>query len=458
MDAIGHMPTLDLEEAVTNAGAASRDAYARLHPQAPETLADTGLSFDLMLQLVLKTLHLGGELTGTELARRLGVTFTVIDPVLGFLKREYQAEIIGGGLIGGAAYRYRITDAGRTRALLFLEHNHYVGKAPVPLSQYRAYMRQFAALPPPRISPARVRDAFSHLVLSDRVLDQLGPAITANRSMFIYGPPGNGKSVISAAIRGLLDGQVAVPAALEVEGSIITLFDPVNHEPLPLPPSDGSLHTEMVRDERWVACRRPLVMVGGELTLDALDLAFNPASGVYHAPVQAIANGGVLVIDDFGRQRCAPTELLNRWVVPLENRVDYLTLNTGQKLELPFDVLVVFATNIQPKDLVDEAFLRRIHYKIFAESPSVDDFLQIFAKCCDEAGVPFERQPIEQMLARYYRPRSIAMRGCHPRDLLSHVVSLADYHDRPRELSFDLLESACASYFVDEVETPPNHP
>jgi len=432
------------------------DPYAQLHPPAPETLAATGLSFDLMLQLLMKTLHLGGELTGTHLASRLGVLFGVIEPVLDFLKREHQVEIIGGGMIGGAAYRYRITDAGRSRALLFLEHNHYVGKAPVPLAQYRDYMRRFAAVPPARISPSRVRKAFSHLVLSDRVLDQLGPAITAGQSMFIYGPPGNGKTVISTAIGGLLAGQIAIPAAIEVEGSIITVFDPVNHQPLPTVDRSDAIDSHGSDDDRWIRCRRPMVVVGGELSLADLDLSYNPTTGFYHAPVQAIANGGVLVIDDFGRQRCAPTELLNRWVVPLENRVDFLTLNTGQKLELPFRAMVVFATNIKPRDLVDEAFLRRIHYKIFAESPTIEDFMQIFEDCCQHAEVPFDRPVVEEMLSRYYRPRNIAMRGCQPRDLLNHVISLADYFARPRELSFDLLEAACASYFVDEEEPPPH--
>jgi hypothetical protein len=197
-----------------------------------------------------------------------------------------------------------------------------------------------------------------------------------------------------------------------------------------------------------------MVMVGGELTLDALELSYNPTTGFYRAPTQAIANGGVLVIDDFGRQQCSPRDLLNRWIVPLESRVDYLTLQSGQKFELPFMVLVIFATNIKPSDLVDEAFLRRIHYKVFAESPSVAEFNRIFENCCLERGLPFDRRDVEHLLQQYYAPRKIALRGCQPRDLLEHVVSLADYRGEPRQVTPELLDAACAAYFVDERETP----
>ena len=215
-----------------------------------------------------------------------------------------------------------------------------------------------------------MRKAFSHLVISQRVLDQLGPAVNAGHSMFVYGPPGNGKTVISQAIHNLLDGDISIPHALEVEGSIIRFFDPVNHEPIDESRSTTSLDLGDDGDRRWVRCRRPMVMVGGELTLDQLELSYSPTLGFYRAPVQAVANGGVLVIDDFGRQPCSPRELLNRWIVPLESRVDFLTLQTGQKFDMPFMTLIVFATNIRPAELVDEAFLRRIHYKIFAESPT----------------------------------------------------------------------------------------
>jgi SpoVK/Ycf46/Vps4 family AAA+-type ATPase len=272
--------------------------------------------------------------------------------------------------------------------------------------------------------------------------------------MFVYGPPGNGKTVISQAIRNLLTGEIAIPHALEVEGNIVRLFDPVNHEALPFEEDDSSVDLGDRYDSRWVRCRRPLVMVGGELTLDALALSYNPTTGFYQAPTQTVANGGVLVIDDFGRQQCSPRDLLNRWIVPLESRVDFLTLQTGQKFEVPFMTLVVFATNIKPADLVDEAFLRRIHYKIFAESPSVADFMKIFENCCRDRDIEFNRRLVEQLLVEYYRPRKIALRGCQPRDLIEHALSRADYLSQPRRLTYELLEAGCASYFVDDSEVP----
>jgi len=423
---------------------------------APRTLAESGLRLDFVLQLAVKTLHFAGELTGIELAHRLGVAFGVVEPALDLMKQQRLCEIVGGTVLGAPSYRYRITESGRTRAADFLEQNHYVGAAPVPLEQYRRYMAAFSSRTPDRITRDRLAEAFSRLVVNQRVLDQLGPAINARHSMFVYGPPGNGKTVISQAIRHLQIGEIAIPRALEVEGSIIRFFDPVNHEELPDPPHDvDSIEAPASFDRRWARCRRPMVMVGGELTLDALELRFNKGTGFYQAPIQAIANGGVLVIDDFGRQSCSPRDLLNRWIVPLESRVDFMTLQTGQKFEIPFTALVVFATNIKPQELVDEAFLRRIQYKIFAESPTVPEFMKIFENYCGEVDVEFDRSVVEHMLQNYYRPRKIQLRGCQPRDLINQALSLASYRGEPRRLTDDLLEAACAGYFVDDTEAQP---
>jgi predicted ATPase with chaperone activity len=425
------------------------------HPRAPGTLEESGLTLDLLLQLALKTLHLAGELTGSALAQRLGLRFQVVEPALDMLKVERHCEIVGGSMLGSSAYRYRITDAGRVRAAMFLEQNHYVGRAPVPLDQYRRYMQDVQRHRHHKITQERVRSAFSHLVLSDRVLDQLGPAINAAHSMFVYGPPGNGKTVISSAIHGLLDGELAVPHSLEVEGSIVRVFDPVNHEPLSPEGDDTGLDEGQGGDRRWVRCRRPMIMVGGELTLEKLELSYSPGLGFYRAPVQAVANGGVLVIDDFGRQSCSPRDFLNRWIVPLDSRVDYLTLQTGQKFEIPFMTLIVFATNLKPAELADEAFLRRIHYKIFAESPTLEEFMRIFENYCRRSELEFNRPLVDRMLNDYYKPRRIALRGCHPRDLIDHALSLADYLGQPRSLTYALLEAACAGYFVDDTEDTP---
>ncbi|PWT81982.1 MAG: AAA family ATPase [Blastocatellia bacterium] len=420
-------------------------------PLAPRTVEETGVGGDMVLQLVTKTLHFAGELSGLELAARLGVHFAVIEPALELLKKDRQCEIVGGALLGAPSYRYRITDAGRSRAALFLEHNQYVGHIPVALEQYQAYMDRLAENSPLTVSRSSVRQAFSHLVLSDHVLDQLGPAIASGHSLFIYGPPGNGKTVISQAIRNLLVGDVAIPHALAVEGQIIRVFDPVNHEALRDPDADDDrLERNPTFDRRWVRCRRPLITVGGELMLPHLDLGYTAAAGFYRAPLQALANGGVLVIDDFGRQHASPRDLLNRWIVPLESRVDYLTLQTGQKFQMPFDVLVVFATNLNPSDLVDEAFLRRIQYKVLAESPSVDQFALIFENYCHARHLAYDRALVNELIETELRQRGVRLRGCQPRDLIEHALALASYLGQPRTLTLDLLSASCATYFLNE--------
>jgi predicted ATPase with chaperone activity len=426
------------------------------HPKAPTTAEEAGLPVDLLAQLALKQLHFAGELTGNDLARRLGVRFPVVAPALDQLKAQHHVEVVGGALVGPSAFRYRITDAGRARVSIFLAHNAYVGAAPVPLHQYTAYMRTWREAMPQSATRDRMRRAFSHLVVPDRVLDQLGPAINAGHSLFVYGPPGNGKTVISQAIRHVLQGEIAVPHALEIEGQIVRMFDPVSHEALPVADDSGLSRTVDV-DRRWARCRRPLVMAAGELTLDALELAFNPATGFYQAPLQAMANGGVLVIDDFGRQQCEPRAFLNRWIVPLGNGVDYLTLQTGQKFEIPFATLLVFATNLQPADLVDEAFLRRIRYKVFVSSPTVEEFVRIFRACCDQRGIAFDRAIVDHMLQSYFRRHRVALRACQPRDLIDQALALARYRDAPPQLTADLLDAACASYFVDDTEALPEY-
>ena len=423
-------------------------------PMAPHTLEEAGLSSAMVLQLALKTLYFSGQLTGTELAGRLKLNFTVVEPVLETLVEQRYVAIVDGGVIGRSSFTYRISDAGRERAHLFLENNHYVGAAPVPLQQYQDYMTNLESAQTQLTTREALRQVVSQkLVVSDKVLDQLGPAINARHSLFLYGPPGNGKSVIAAAMGALFRGGIEIPHALEIEGSIVRIFDPVHHEPLPIEEANSSsIEVGPRHDDRWIRCKRPIVMVGGELELENLDLVYNSGLGFYRAPVQTKANGGVLVIDDFGRQRCSPQALLNRWIVPLEMRHDYLTLQTGQKITIPFSTFVVFATNLKPTELVDEAFLRRIHYKVFAQSPTIEEFIQIFERVCAERDLPFRREAVEDLLERYYRPRQMPMRGCHPRDLVDHVISLAEYTESKRELTADLLDAACASYFVDERE------
>lgn len=424
-------------------------------PRAPLTVEETGLSVDLLQQLVLKTLHITGEQSAAALCKRLGVVHSVLEPVLQHLKQSYLSEVWGGGTLGGPSYVYRVTSAGRDRATMALEQSQYVGPAPVPFAQYAKYMRAYATAAFPAVTRAAVDDAFSHLVLSRRVLDQLGPAVNGGHSLFVYGPPGNGKTVISQGISRLLVGDVAIPHAIDFDGHLVQVFDPAVHVSRPDDGDDSIDRGAAAPDARWLRCARPLVTVGGELTLQSLELTYSSASRLYQAPVQLLANGGVLVIDDFGRQRCSAVDLLNRWITPLESRTDYLTLQSGQKMPVPFVVLVVFATNIQPAELVDEAFLRRIHYKVFAENPSADDFKRIFERCCRERGLAYDGALADHLITHFFRRRGIALRGCYPRDLIEHALAIADYLGSPRALSDERLLDACASYFLDEQSVGP---
>jgi predicted ATPase with chaperone activity len=418
-----------------------------LLPDAPKTLEDTGLPAELVYQIVTRTMHATGAQTGTELGNKLGVTFAVIEPCVELLKRDRHAEIAGGS-IAPQSYVYRLTEAGHARAAEFGEQSQYAGSLPVPLEQYTAYMAAFHQAATPHVTRLAVRDAFKHLVLSDRVLDQLGPAIASRHSLFLYGPPGNGKTKIAQTIGELLPGEIAIPHAIAVERDIIRVFDPMNHVEIDDPERARTLAYETPRDNRWVRCKRPVVTVGGELTLDSLELGYLASNGFYRAPLQTLANGGVLIIDDFGRQRSSPSEILNRWIVPLESRIDHLVLQSGQKFEMPFETLIVFATNLNPLELLDESFLRRIRYKVYAESPSHDDFIHIFERVCEERGLTFHRDVVEKLIATELEPRHVQLRGCQPRDLIEHALSLAAYIEKPNELSPELLSAACATYFL----------
>jgi hypothetical protein len=418
-------------------------------PPVPTSLAESGLSLDLVTQLALKMMHFAGELTGSQLAARLGLPWAVIEPAMDGLKHQHHLEVAGGTYVGGASYRFRITDAGRRRAVLFLDANGYVGVAPVPLGQYRAYMRDFGEMADRPPSPERVRVAFPHLVIAEDLLDLIGPTIADGHSLFVYGEAGNGKTQIARGLRDALEGDIAVPHAIEVEGQIIRIYDPVTHNAVDVDDAPDGLDLGQAMDQRWIRCDRPLVVTGGELTIEHLQLGRHHG-GYYKAPPQLLANGGVLVVDDFGRQRCSPRDLLNRWIVPLESRVDYLTLQTGQKFDLPFMVLVVFATNLKPSSLVDEAFLRRIRYKVYAEGPTDQEFRDIFAAYCRQHDVAYDQDVLDGFIARSLRPRQVELRGCHPRDLIGQALALAEYLGEPRQLTLDLLEAACATYFVDE--------
>jgi hypothetical protein len=434
------------------AAAESHVVTAAPSPLVPPTsIEETGLHPDTLSQLLLKTL-VAGEASGTGLADKLRVPYTVLDALVQHSRVEKLLEVRGASGTGAAGYRYALTDLGRDRAMQFLDICRYVGPAPVPLAQYNAYTRACMEARP-YLDRQTLSGGFEHLVVSTGMLDQLGPAVNSGKALFLYGAPGNGKTVVAEGIGRALGGEMYVPFAVDVDGQIITMFDPVNQQRITEAPGSQSVIANAAHDRRWECIRRPVVVVGGELTLEMLDLTFNPISKFYEAPIQLKANGGVFVVDDFGRQRIPPRDLLNRWIVPLESRVDYLTLHTGRKFEVPFNVFIVFATNLKPESLADEAFLRRIPYKILAQNPTIDEYCRIFELNCRRRGLTFDAVMVEYLDRKYYKPRRLQMRACHPRDLISQVVDICRYTNRTPVITRELLDAACSSYFIEESES-----
>jgi len=417
-------------------------------PPPPATVAETGLHPDTLAQLMLKTL-IAGESSGTHLAESMRLPYSVLEAMVQHARVEKLVEVRGASGAGSAGYRYALTDLGRDRAMQFLDINRYVGPAPVPLAQYNAYVRASMAARP-WIDKDRLARGFESLVINQGMYDKLGPAVNSGKSLFLYGAPGNGKTVVAEGIGRALGTDMHIPCAIDVDGQTITMFDPVSHTRTAASAASQSVIAAAAHDRRWEQIRRPVVVVGGELTLDMLDLTFNPIAKFYEAPIQMKANCGVFVVDDFGRQRIPPRDLLNRWIVPLESRVDYLTLHTGRKFEIPFNVFIIFATNLQPESLADEAFLRRIPYKIRALNPTADEYSRIFELNCRKRGLPFDAVMVEYLQRAHYERRNIQMRACHPRDLIEQVVDMCRYQNREPVITRDMLEAACANYFLEE--------
>ena len=420
-------------------------------PPPPSTVAETGLQRDTLAQLMMKTL-IGGEASGTGLAEAMRLPYSILDTLIQHARVEKLVEVRGTAGTGTAGYRYVLTDLGRDRAMQFMEVSQYVGPAPVPLAQYNAYVRACMAARP-YVDRDCLARGFDELIVNKAMFDQLGPAVNSGKSLFLYGAPGNGKTVVAEGIGRALGTAMFVPNAIDVDGQTITTFDPVNHVHIAGPGAATSVITVAAHDRRWEKIKRPVVVVGGELTLEMLDLTFNPISRFYEAPIQMKANGGIFVVDDFGRQRIAPRDLLNRWIVPLESRVDFLTLHTGRKFEIPFNVLIVFATNLKPESLADEAFMRRIPYKIRAKNPTVDEYCRIFELNCRKRQMAFDPVMVEYLNRKYYQPRKLQMRACHPRDLVEQVVNICRYQNRELAITRELLDQACGSYFLEETES-----
>lgn len=407
-------------------------------PIAPETIEDVGGRKSLFEQLLLKILYLSGPLTLYEWGELAKLKPRIVDELFRRLRTEQFCEVIG---MVGNIRRVAITSQGRARAAEFLTLNHYAGPAPVPLE---AYVQQVHAQTVRRVEvhPPEMQRAFSHLVLQDRTLAQLGTALNSGSAIFLHGPTGAGKTSIAEALpRALYDSGVWIPHAVEVDGQIITVYDPLIHKAI------GSSGTTNA-DPRWVFCQRPTVVVGGELTIDMLDLQFNPGTRFYAAPGQMKANNGVLIIDDFGRQRIRPEELLNRWVVPLDRRIDFLSLAGGKKIEIPFEVIVVFATNMDPSELVDPAFLRRIQTKIRVDLASERQFSEIFRRVCEETGLVYDGALVGELMDVLENRLHEPLRPCYPRDLVNQIIWAARYEGSNPRLEREALVRAVEAYFL----------
>ena len=424
----------------------------------PQTIEETGLDFGLLLDLCIKTMYYIGRPQARVISSQLGLAFRIVQEILTFLKREQLCEVVGSAGLGEQNYQYTLTGKGAEKAEEVLARGRYVGRAPIPFQKYLEFLERQSVK---RLAVTReeVERVLSNLVLSERTLRSVGPAINSGKAMLLYGGSGNGKSTMARAIGAMLDGEVLVPYAIEINGQIIKVFDARIHEEVEttLPferrsDDDGNAlpnGLERRRDQRWALVRRPVVMAGGELTLRDLELRFDPVSKLYMAPLQVKANGGALVIDDFGRQLVQPRELLNRWIVPMDKGSDHLTLQTGESIEIPFDVLLVFSTNLPPAQLGDEAFFRRIHHKIEIPNPTREEFLQILELVCRERDVTFSQEGASYLLEHHYAETGRPLRGCHPRDLMELVEDIARYRGRAPALETDLIDLACESYFVD---------
>jgi predicted ATPase with chaperone activity len=418
-------------------------------------ISDTGLTRLWLQDLALKILYFQGYLTGYELADKISLPYTsIVDKIVDSLKREKFIEVKASTMgLGEGSYQYGITVAGINRAREALERSQYADAAPVPLEDYNNAIRR-QSLGKLNVSPRALRANLAELILSEDIINRVGPAINSGTSVFIYGPPGNGKTSIARAIGSMiLRESIYIPYSVFIEGQVVKLYDSVNHELIPerdvTETGTGSLKTGMRRDPRWVRIKRPFIVVGGELTLTDLDLVFNPVTKFYEAPFQVKAAGGLLLVDDFGRQQVRPTDLLNRWIIPLENQIDFLTLHTGRKVEVPFNELIVFSTNLPPKDLVDEAFLRRLRHKIRVGDPSFEEYRSIFKAVAQSKNIPFNEEILAYLIKNWYIKPSRNLRGSHPREICNQILDISKFLGCKPEMTKELIDQAADAFFVD---------
>jgi len=439
------MTTVSLHTQTSTDDNAFMSHLATLAPR-PRNMADTGLSRNLLEEVLVKHLYDAGVLDLQALVGRTALAGPVLEEVLALLRANQYVEVRGKSELS-VGLRYALTDRGRALAIEALGRNGYLGPAPISIGQYTTLI-QAQSVHAHQIAREQMHEAFSDIVLRDSLLDELGPAVHSGRPIFIYGPPGTGKTYIGQRLARLLGTPVLIPHAIAVDESTVQIFDPSVHEPI----ESSAAPSVMLQhgfDPRLVLCQRPAIVTGGELTLDMLEVRYSKETRIHHAPLQLKATNGIYLIDDLGRQRVAPVDLFNRWIVPLENRQDFLSLGSGKRFPVPFDVVLIFSTNINPVDLADGAFLRRIGHKIHFGPVPPQDYVAIWKQVCRERGIPFDSEVLEYALGELHARHGVPLLPCHPRDLIGMALDQARYEGGENRITADMLATAWKNYFVN---------
>ncbi|UWQ48859.1 ATPase [Leisingera caerulea] len=420
-------------------------------PPAPKRLEQMQLPVVMMRDILLKTIFRKNAETVTEIAEAICLPGAVTQELVDMAREQKLLEATGTlNANSGNEMGYQLTDAGKARALDALSQSEYFGAMPVPLAVYREQVKR-QSIRNIQVTRDQLTNAMGHLILPNSLLDHLGPAVSAGRSILMYGPPGNGKSSISNGIRDALGDHVYVPRAIEYSGQVITVFDPIVHTEVAQEPEDpNALRRRRRFDERYVMCERPTVVTGGELSLDMLDLVYNPTARTYQAPLQLKSTGGIFIVDDLGRQAEPPQALVNRWIVPLEESKDILALQSGEKFEVPFDTLVIFSTNFHPNEIFDQAALRRIFFKIKIDGPDQENFLKIFAMMARKKGMPLDEGTLVHLLKNKYPAISNIYANYQPGFLIDQMIAICEFEGIPYQMSPDLIDRAWANMFVKD--------